>query len=210
MAVQLSTVRLFRSGPAAASSPPREQHVPPSLRALIMQPWPESRHLRTVPQPVTEVLPRLFISDLAMAENPAVLASLAITHVLSVMPGFVALPPELALHHAQVPLDDFPFAELVAHLPATTAFIANALRDPAARVLVHCGEGISRSPSVVCAYLVAQYGLTPPQAVQFVKSRRRVADPNPGFVAQLYEYAELVRHPSSGAVVAAAAPPPLS
>jgi len=132
-----------------------------------------------------------------MAENPAVLASFAITHVLSVMPGFVALPSELPLHHAQVPIEDLPFAELVAHLPATTAFIANALHHPSCRVLVHCGEGISRSPTVVCAYLIAQHGLTPSQAVQFVKTRRRVADPNPGFVAQLYEYAEAVRRASS-------------
>jgi atypical dual specificity phosphatase len=166
----------------------------------MQQPWPDSRN-RSV---VTEIVPRLFISDLTMAENPAVLASFGITHVLSVMPGFIALPSDPPLHHAQIPLEDLPFVELVAHLPGTTAFIANALRHHSARVLVHCGEGISRSPTIVCAYLIAQYGLTPAQAVQFVKSRRRVADPNPGFVAQLYEYAEAVRRASSAGV----APPP--
>jgi predicted protein tyrosine phosphatase len=145
---------------------------------------------------LTEIIPRLFISDLAAAENSAVLSSLGITHVLSVMQGFVALPPELGLHHAQIPLDDLPFAELAAYLPVSTAFLRDALRSPTARVLVHCAEGISRSTSVVSGFLIAQYGLTPSQAVQYVKSRRRIAEPNPGFISQLYEYAEALRQAS--------------
>jgi len=172
-----------------------------------MQSWPASKYLLPSPlptqpapshraPPATEIIPRLFISDLCVAENATVLSSLGITHVLSVMPGFVALPTELALRHAQVPVDDFPFAELVAHLSVTTAFLREALRDPTARVLVHCIEGISRSTSVVSAFLIAQYGLTPSQAVQYVKSRRKVADPNSGFISQLYEYAESIRQSS--------------
>jgi len=89
-----------------------------------------------------------------------------------------------------VKLEDFPFAELAAHLPSTTAFIRDALRSsPEARVLVHCAEGISRSVSVVAAFLMAQYGWSPDDAVAYVKSKRIVANPNVGFVQQLHEYA---------------------
>lgn len=140
----------------------------------------------------TEVIPRLFLSDISTAESAATLSLLGITHVLSAMRGYVALP-RAALPHLQwlqIPLDDLPFAELAAHLPTTTAFIENALADPRARVLVHCHAGVSRSTSVVCGYLISRYGWTARQAVQYIKMRRRVAEPNFGFMAQLHEYKE--------------------
>ncbi|KAI0261402.1 protein-tyrosine phosphatase-like protein, partial [Gloeopeniophorella convolvens] len=137
----------------------------------------------------SEILPRLYIADLQAAEDTATLAALGITHVLSAMPGHVALPPALAAHAAQVPLHDAPFAELAAHLPRTTRYIARALRaSPDTRVLVHCAMGASRSVAVVCGYLIAMHGLQPAQALEFVRSRRTVAAPNRGFVDQLYEY----------------------
>ncbi|KAH9048665.1 protein-tyrosine phosphatase-like protein [Lactarius deliciosus] len=138
---------------------------------------------------VSEILPRLYISDLQTAEDPAALSALGITHVLSAMPGRVALPSALAAHAMQVPLHDAPFAELAAHLPRTTRYIARALRaSPEARVLVHCAMGASRSVAVVCGYLIAAHGLHPAQALELVHARRAAAAPNRGFVDQLYEY----------------------
>ncbi|KAI0056434.1 phosphatases II [Artomyces pyxidatus] len=140
------------------------------------------------PAHVTEVLPRLYISDICTAEDPSQLAELGITHVLSTMPGNVGLPPALRARSAQISLQDTPFAELAAHLPHTTQYIHAALREPGARVLVHCMMGSSRSVSVVCAYLIAHHGYSPDQAVQYIKERRRIANPNHGFVDQLHEY----------------------
>ena len=137
----------------------------------------------------SEIFPRLYVSDLAFAENPALLRSLGITHVLSAMCGHVAIPRSILVQHVKCDLEDLPFAELVDKLPGTTTFLRDALRDPSARVLVHCVEGVSRSTSVVCAYLIAEYGYSPAQAIQYVKSRRRSAEPNFGFVQQLHEYA---------------------
>ncbi|GJE96901.1 dual specificity protein phosphatase family protein [Phanerochaete sordida] len=142
----------------------------------------------------TEIVPRVFLADLAAAEDANVLARLGITHVLSAMRGSVALPPSAPpLVCLQLPLQDSPFAELAEHLPRAAAFVADALADPRARVLVHCVQGVSRSASVVCAFLMHAYGWTPAQALQFVKSKRPSADPNAGFVAQLGEYHETLR-----------------
>jgi predicted protein tyrosine phosphatase len=143
----------------------------------------------------SEIVPRLYISDLAFAENPSLLATYRITHILSVLPDPVALPPNAhsilgyTPVRLQINIEDFPFAELAAHLPTTTAFIHDALKGHSeARVLVHCAEGISRSASVVAAFLMAQYGWTPGEAVGYVKEKRKIANPNFGFVKQLYEY----------------------
>jgi len=143
---------------------------------------------------VSEIVPRVYISDLAFAENPTLLSNYHITHILSTMPDKIFHPPPSLLPlqptRFQVRIEDLPFAELAAHLPETTAFIHNALRSsPETRVLVHCAEGISRSVSVVAAYLMAQYGMTPNDAVMFIKGKRRAANPNFGFIQQLHEYA---------------------
>lgn len=153
---------------------------------------PTTHHARPASN-VTEILPRLFISDLAFAENPALLSSYRITHILTVMPGSIYRPPPSVLPvqpaRLQIRVEDLPFAELAAHLPNTTSWIWSALSSSSeVRVLVHCAEGVSRSVSVVAAYLMASQGWTPTQAIDFIKNKRRIANPNFGFIQQLHEY----------------------
>ncbi|KAI1788370.1 phosphatases II [Ganoderma leucocontextum] len=159
----------------------------------VYSPAPSPLH----PEPPAQIAENVFLGDLAAAESPNVLATLGITHVLSVMSGHVALPspchlphlsPYQPLQRMQVQVQDHPFVELASHLPRTTAWIANALRDPHARVLVHCVQGISRSATVVAAYLMATKGLSPAAAVARVKELRQCANPNEGFRGQLLEY----------------------
>jgi len=144
----------------------------------------------------SEIIPRLYISDLSTAESLASLSALGITHVLTTMSGRVTIPSHI--YTTQIHIEDSPFAELAAHLPSTSAWIREALRsDPNARVLVHCAEGISRSTSVVTAFLMAQFGWGVERAVAVVKSKRKIADPNFGFVQQLHEYEEVLRNSRS-------------
>lgn len=42
-------------------------------------------------------------------------------------------------------------------------------------VLVHCHAGIQRSCAVVACYLVKYHGLTPDQAIEYIKEKRHVA-----------------------------------
>ncbi|KAG6853658.1 hypothetical protein C0991_002550 [Blastosporella zonata] len=169
----------------------------PSISTVVPSPvYPPSQNHHRSSRGASEIITRLYISDLSFAENPACLASFGITHVISAISGSVHIPSPAALYphppprHLHLKIEDSPFAELAAHLPGTTQWISDAyMSSPEARILVHCAEGVSRSVSVVAAFLIAQYGWTPSEAVQFIKSKRRVADPNFGFVTQLGEYA---------------------
>jgi len=49
-------------------------------------------------------------------------------------------------------------------------------------------QGISRSATVVCAYLVATTDLTGPKSIEHVQSIRGIVCPNLGFRRQLDEY----------------------
>jgi protein-tyrosine phosphatase/predicted kinase len=55
-------------------------------------------------------------------------------------------------------------------------------------VLVHCREGVSRSATIVIAYLMKKFDLPMDVAYQYVKKRRPVAEPNDGFKKQLKTY----------------------
>jgi len=54
-----------------------------------------------------------------------------------------------------------------------------------ARVFVHCYAGISRSSSVIIYFLMREHNMTFSQALHYVKQRRPIVDPNPGFGDQL-------------------------
>jgi atypical dual specificity phosphatase len=67
---------------------------------------------------------------------------------------------------------------------------ANFIRDALQRtnVMVHCLAGVSRSVSLVIAYLIKHCGKSYSEAYSLLKSKRRVIQPNSGFVAQLKQY----------------------
>jgi atypical dual specificity phosphatase len=159
---------------------------------------------------VSEIIPgKLYISDLSFAENPVHLSKYGITHILSTLSDKVKVPSgsvmkrKIDITHKQIHIDDLPFAELIGFFPETTSFISEALAPSSLdaekdnKVLVHCHEGISRSTSVVSAYLMQKYGMSPQEALAYVKSKRRVADPNLGFVQQLNEYRDQLAASSS-------------
>ena len=62
--------------------------------------------------------------------------------------------------------------------------ISAAVRDNK-NVIVHCAAGMSRSPSLVIAYLMIENRWCYEEAIDYVKRRRPIAEPNIGFVKQL-------------------------
>lgn len=55
-------------------------------------------------------------------------------------------------------------------------------------VLVHCYAGMSRSASVVIAYLIQEHKMTLSLALSSVTRQRPCVDPNDGFMKQLRDF----------------------
>mmetsp|Transcript_38542 Transcript_38542/g.56570 ORF Transcript_38542/g.56570 Transcript_38542/m.56570 type:complete len:450 (+) Transcript_38542:78-1427(+) len=64
---------------------------------------------------------------------------------------------------------------------------------PPQSVLVHCEMGVSRSTTVVLAYLIRYQNMTKEDAYKLVKNRRPQANPNVGFWKQLGEFEKMVQ-----------------
>jgi len=75
------------------------------------------------------------------------------------------------------------------HLDAACAFIAEHIAKGC--VLVHCGAGLSRSVSVVAAYLCRYAGMSLVESVNYIKERRQGACPAEVFWAAITQWLHL-------------------
>ena len=62
--------------------------------------------------------------------------------------------------------------------------ISNALTHNK-NIIVHCAAGMSRSPTLVIAYFMIENRWSYEEAINFVRKRRPIVEPNIGFVKQL-------------------------
>jgi dual specificity phosphatase 12 len=129
-----------------------------------------------------EVIPGLWIGNLSSALNTQLLKSNNIYSILSAMRGRITINETFIRH--QILLDDDEEADVLVHLLPSIHFIQAEL-DKRRGVLVHCQGGISRSATIVAAYLMHSKDLDPDSALKMIRRVRPYIDPNQGFLQQL-------------------------
>ena len=105
------------------------------------------------------------------------------------------------IKYCQVPVNDIESADILTYLEGATAFVHACLtgdcgdtddgsdgRMTPTSVLVHCEMGMSRSSTIVIAYLMRYHNMTRDEAYIAVKKRRPLTNPNQGFWKQLEEF----------------------
>jgi dual specificity phosphatase 12 len=135
--------------------------------------------------------PKLYLGGLSAAKDIHTLTKHKITHILTI--DTCPLPRKiLELKHVTtkyIQLSDQPKEDLLSHLDDTEAFILEGISKGA--VLVHCYFGVSRSATVIIAYIMKKYHLSYKEAFEKVKIKRSIVYPNQGFVSQLILYKEM-------------------
>lgn len=121
----------------------------------------------------------------------------AVTHIVSVMKyDFKRYEHLQDFKHLQIDVDDIETENLLENFEKTGAWIKDALKKgdkgKPGVVLVHCAMGISRSVTVVLAYLLRENSsLDVSDALSLIQRARPQAHPNDGFMAQLKLYKEM-------------------
>lgn len=107
-----------------------------------------------------------------------------ITAVYDVNPIF---PDDPELIYLKIPVLDTPSEQIAAHFEKAIDFIDESMQHSHG-VLIHCVYGVSRSSTLMCAYLMRKHNMPLKSAIDYVKIRRPQVKPNDGFLLQLQSY----------------------
>ena len=136
--------------------------------------------------------PFLYLGPQSAATSLPFLTVKAITHIISIGCPNVPTPEHFknpSKMHLKLPLNDKSSGiSIHATVLQGVAFIREAVASsPNAKVLVHCKAGISRSSTVIAAYLMQERGMSLRAGLALIIQKREQAYPNPGFLEQLKE-----------------------
>ncbi|CAL9687962.1 unnamed protein product [Knipowitschia caucasica] len=138
---------------------------------------------------VDEVWPGLYIGNVAVAQNKNALCKLGITHVLNAAHSKQGSIGDQRFYgdtcvYFGIPAEDSENFDLSQYFKPAAEFIHAALKAKDGKVLVHCIMGMSRSASLVVAYLMLHQRLTLPNALKHIIQKRAIY-PNRHFLALL-------------------------
>ena len=132
---------------------------------------------------------RLYLGNAIHSGNAKILRDLNISHIVNVS-RLMRNAFESSIEYHRIPISDFHTADIEKYFESAYQYIEDVLnKNEDARILVHCQHGISRSSSIVIAYLIKKRRWTLKEAHKFVKFKRRSINPNPGFMRKLEAWA---------------------
>ncbi|KAJ6481077.1 protein-tyrosine phosphatase-like protein [Mycena sanguinolenta] len=165
----------------------------------VISPTPissQSANLESTPAPAPVTMTgALYLGSMAAVYDTDLLRTNKIAHLVQVlevpwMP--ISETAEFACH--RIDIEDTSSAKLQPHLEAACDYIRTSLRR-GENVLVHCQQGVSRSASIVIAYLIRERSISYDAAFDIVRQCRKCIQPNAGFVKTLREWESTCNKP---------------
>ncbi|NXE89449.1 DS13B phosphatase, partial [Menura novaehollandiae] len=139
---------------------------------------------------VDQVWPNIYLGDAWAARSKTTLQSLNITHILNAADGPYSINTgakyyaDLQIEYYGVEAFDDPSFDLSVFFYDAANFIGKALNSSGGTVFVHCAMGVSRSATLVLAFLMIHENMTLVDALKTVSAHRNIC-PNSGFLSQL-------------------------
>lgn len=130
----------------------------------------------------------IFIGTQVDSANKQQLQKLGVTHVLnasSESPNSY----EDDFEYLKLALDDSAEVDITETFSRAFEFIDRCMEEKG-RLFIHCQLGVSRSATILIAYIMRSYNTTLHNAIAMVRSRRQQILPNKGFLKQLGRFEE--------------------
>jgi hypothetical protein len=153
-------------------------------------PFPSPYNSPTFDTNPSKIFDNLFLGDEYASYDETFLKEKNITAIVTVMPESHPFSlndkfSHFKFHH--IPILDKNDVNITEYIPDFLKFLDECFAENRI-VYVHCMMGISRSVSLVIAYIMQKQKIKFNDAYKFVKDRRSQADPNFGFTCQLMGY----------------------
>ncbi|XP_026855600.2 dual specificity protein phosphatase 10 isoform X1 [Electrophorus electricus] len=139
---------------------------------------------------LTTVLPFLYLGNERDAQDLDQMQRMNIGYILNVTTHLPLYHYDLGLFsYKRLPATDSNKQNLRQYFEEAFEFIEEA-HQAGKGLLIHCQAGVSRSATIVIAYLMKHTWMTMTDAYKFVKMRRPIISPNLNFMGQLLEFEE--------------------
>uniref|UniRef100_A0A8C9FSG8 protein-tyrosine-phosphatase n=1 Tax=Pavo cristatus TaxID=9049 RepID=A0A8C9FSG8_PAVCR len=158
--------------------------VPPTLpQSIPTTPDIENAEL-------TPILPFLFLGNEHDAQDLEKMQRMNIGYVINVTTHLPLYHYEKGMfNYKRLPATDSNKQNLRQYFEEAFEFIEEA-HQCGKGLLIHCQAGVSRSATIVIAYLMKHTRMTMTDAYKFVKGKRPIISPNLNFMGQLLEFEE--------------------
>ena len=115
------------------------------------------------------------------------LVETGVTHILTAILGVGKQYSKDKFTTLNIPARDVEWEHINKYFDEAADFIKECEKENG-KVFVHCMCGVSRSSTLVAAYLIREKGMSAHDAIDHIHSYRKKVDPNKGFRQQLEDY----------------------
>lgn len=133
-----------------------------------------------------EINQNIFLGNIKSSTNASILKENNITHIINC--ASTDYPSTNSnISYFDIPISDDTTSSITPYLSKACEFIEKCIEQKG-KVLVHCEEGISRSSSVIIAYLIFKEGISYREAFNKVSNICPKIQPNPTFKKELISF----------------------
>ena len=136
---------------------------------------------------ISQITNTIYLGNIDAALNKKKLKQIGIKKILTVMEAFGNHYSSNEFIHKSIDVEDNYQTNIIRYFKECFLFIEG--ND---KIFVHCAAGMSRSPTIVIAYIMWKNKLSLNKAIKFVKEKRPLISPNDNFMNQLKIFEELL------------------
>lgn len=149
---------------------------------------------------IIQITDNIYIGNLSTSINYDILKKNGITHIISAIQYFSPSYPD-KLNYLHVNSYDLEEYNISNHFQETNIFIKNAIQNNG-KLFIHCLRGVSRSVSIVLAYLMTlddfyndNFNVEEnyKHILKYIQSKRPISLPNTQFETQIINFYKLIK-----------------
>ena len=143
--------------------------------------------LKKMEDDISQITNTIYLGNIDAAFNKKKLKQIGIKKILTVMEAFGNHYSSNEFIHKSIDIEDNYQTNIIRYFKECFLFIEG--ND---KIFVHCAAGMSRSPTIVIAYIMWKNKINLNKAIKIVKKKRPLNSPNDNFMNQLKIFEELL------------------